>query len=134
MTGSRPPTSFESSCKHLADSFQRLKAECEYLRTQLTLSIASQLTLRCFIPESQVSFFSGHALTVCNPGGFLAPSIPPPPKAPSSLSPPYSRETLFDGLCLYLNLASFSEYLRMFSYVNFYSPVPHCYLHARRQA
>lgn len=37
-------------------------------------------------------------------------------------------EPLFDGLCLYLSLAYFSAYLRMFSYVYFYQSVPCCCL------
>ena len=133
MTGSRPPSPFESCCKHLADSFQRLKAECEYLRTQLTLRIASPLTLCCFILESQVSFFSGHAFPACNPGAFLFLHLSASEGSFFPLTPSDSRETLFDGLCLYLNVASFFVYMRMFSYVNFFYPVPHCYLLARRQ-
>lgn len=85
---------------------------------------------RChpFILERQVSLFSGQALAVCSQGGFQPLSSSLLPFTPSDI-----LEPLFDGPCLYLNIAYFSVYLRMFSYVYFFQSVPCCRLHTQRQ-
>lgn len=59
---------------------------------------------------------------VCNQGGFQKPLQPSSPSFP--FTPSDILEQLFDGPCLYLNLAYLSMYLRMFSYVYFYQSVP----------
>lgn len=79
-----------------------------------------------FLLERQVSFFLGQAFAVCSQGGFQPTSFSLFPFTPSDI-----LEPLFDGLCLYFNIAYFSVYLRMFSYVYFLQSVPCCRLHTQ---